>query len=60
MNESVNTVKDPVCGMVIDPRHAVASFLYKGKQYHFCSQMCKAMFEREPEKYTDNVEQKSA
>jgi YHS domain-containing protein len=44
-------VKDPVCGMMVDPQSAAASFKYKGQIYYFCSKMCKLMFEREPEKY---------
>jgi len=44
-------VKDPVCGMIVNPEHAAASIVYKGQTYYFCSPICKAMFEREPEKY---------
>jgi Cu+-exporting ATPase len=44
-------IKDPVCGMTVNPQQAAASIQYKGKTYYFCSQMCKMMFEREPEKY---------
>jgi len=44
-------VKDPVCGMMINSQSAAASIEYKGQTYYFCSKMCKAMFEREPEKY---------
>lgn len=43
--------KDPVCDMKVDPQHAVASITYKGVTYYFCSPVCKAMFERDPEKY---------
>ncbi len=44
-------IKDPVCGMMVNPQHAKASVQYKGITYYFCSQMCKTLFEREPEKY---------
>ena len=44
-------IKDPVCGMTVNPQHAAASVRYKGQTYYFCSQMCKTLFEREPEKY---------
>lgn len=43
--------QDPVCGMTANPNQATASFQYKGKTYYFCSPMCKALFERDPEKY---------
>jgi YHS domain-containing protein len=46
-----NTVKDPVCGMDIDPKTAVGKSEYLGQTYYFCSQGCKKSFEREPEKY---------
>ncbi len=42
---------DPVCGMTVNPQNAAFTVRYKGQTYYFCSQMCKMMFEREPEKY---------
>ena len=53
------TVKDPVCGMMVNPQHAAASIQYQGQTYYFCSQLCKTMFEREPEKYVKSEETKS-
>lgn len=44
-------VKDPVCGMEVDPARAAGSSEYQGKTYYFCSAHCKAAFDREPEKY---------
>ncbi len=49
--ESVKTVKDPVCGMEIDPDGAAASETYEGKTYYFCSEACHARFTAAPEKY---------
>lgn len=43
-------IKDPVCGMTVSPQNAI-TVRYQGQTYYFCSQMCKMMFEREPEKY---------
>jgi YHS domain-containing protein len=43
--------KDPVCGMMVEPATAAASYEYKGKTYYFCSVGCKVAFERDPEKY---------
>lgn len=45
------TFKDPVCGMTVNPQSAAFTVYYKGQVYYFCSQMCKTLFEREPEKY---------
>ncbi len=47
-----NTVKDPVCGMDIDPKTAAGKSEYKGQTYYFCSTGCKKDFDKEPEKYT--------
>jgi YHS domain-containing protein len=42
---------DPVCGMDVDPAKAVHKTAYKGKVHYFCSSMCKAEFEKNPEHY---------
>jgi YHS domain-containing protein len=44
-------VKDPVCGMMVDPKTAPAKAEYKGQTYYFCAPGCKAAFEKDPEKY---------
>jgi YHS domain-containing protein len=44
--------KDPVCGMEVDESRAEHKTEYMGKTYYFCAPGCKAMFEKEPEKYT--------
>jgi Cu+-exporting ATPase len=49
--EAMATVKDPVCGMDIDPNNAAAIEEYQGKTYHFCSTACHEKFEAEPQKY---------
>ncbi|MDA1036140.1 MAG: HAD-IC family P-type ATPase, partial [Chloroflexi bacterium] len=45
------TVKDPVCGMDIDPEGAAAHEEYEGTTYHFCSQACHEKFVAEPSQY---------
>ena len=45
------TVKDPVCGMEIDPAKAAGKSEYKGQTYYFCSPGCKKSFDKDPEKY---------
>ena len=52
-------IKDPVCGMTINPQHAAANIQYQGRTFYFCSQMCKIMFERDPEKYLKTEETES-
>lgn len=44
-------VKDPVCGMELDPKTATNKSQYKGQTYYFCSSGCKASFDKDPEKY---------
>ena len=44
-------VKDPVCGMDVDPKTAAAQSEYQGKTYYFCSLGCKKDFDKEPQKY---------
>jgi len=43
--------KDPVCGMMVDPKRAAGSSVYGGKTYYFCSASCKATFDRSPARY---------
>src|SRR5947209_413613 len=51
MQPAPNTVRDPVCGMYVDPAKARGSAGYKGKTYYFCSPRCVERFKAEPEKY---------
>lgn len=43
--------KDPVCGMMVDPKTAAGKSEYQGKTYYFCSAGCKKDFDKEPQKY---------
>lgn len=47
----LGTVKDPVCGMKIDPQKAAATIEYGEKTYHFCSQGCFETFSMNPTVY---------
>jgi YHS domain-containing protein len=49
-------VKDPVCGMEVDPKKATEKSDYQGKSYFFCSAGCKKAFDNEPEKYAGKPE----
>lgn len=47
-------VKDPVCGMDVDPKTAKGGRLnYKEKDYYFCNPKCYEKFKLNPEKYLD-------
>lgn len=43
--------KDPVCGMDVDEATAKHKAKYKGKIHYFCGPVCKASFEKNPEKF---------
>jgi Cu+-exporting ATPase len=45
------TVLDPVCGMTIDPAHAVGTHEHAGQTYYFCSASCLERFRADPQKY---------
>ena len=45
------TVKDPVCGMMIRPEDAVDTVEHEGTTYYFCSRDCAESFREEPEDY---------
>ena len=49
-NASTTTplVKDPVCGMDVDPATSPYSSERDGQTYHFCSERCQAKFETSP------------
>jgi YHS domain-containing protein len=49
-------VKDPVCGMNVDPKTASNKSDYKGQMYYFCSPGCKKAFDQNPEKYLKSAE----
>src|ERR1700733_195190 len=44
-------VKDPVCGMTVDPAKAKGVEEHAGAQYYFCGLGCAAKFRTDPEKY---------
>jgi P-type Cu+ transporter len=51
-------VRDPVCGMSIDPATSRHRFDYRGETFHFCSAGCRTKFAADPQKYLDNSKPK--
>lgn len=45
-------VKDPVCGMMVNPDKAAGKSEFKGQTYYFCSADCKSQFDGDPGKFT--------
>ncbi|TAK22750.1 MAG: YHS domain-containing protein [Chloroflexota bacterium] len=56
---AVPRVKDPVCGMDIDPATARHTSAHEGQTYYFCAPGCKRAFDGEPDKYLDPAYQPS-
>jgi Cu2+-exporting ATPase len=52
------TVKDPVCGMEIEPATAYGKTEYAGRTFYFCSKHCLEEFEKNPEKYASKKPEK--
>ena len=51
------TVKDPVCGMAVDPARAAGKYDYQGQTYYFCNNKCKERFQADPKKYLHPIPQ---
>ncbi len=44
-------VRDPVCGMTVDPAATRHHSRYAGDTYHFCSSRCRERFDADPARY---------
>ncbi|MBB3742102.1 copper-translocating P-type ATPase [Rhizobium anhuiense] len=44
-------VRDPICGMTVDPQAGKPSLDHGGRTYHFCSEHCRTKFAAAPEDY---------
>ena len=53
-------VKDPVCGMMVDPHTTQHRAQYEGKPYYFCSAGCQSKFMAEPAKYVEPAAERKA
>jgi heavy metal translocating P-type ATPase len=49
--QTASVVKDPVCGMDVDPAASQHRLEHHGQTYHFCSGHCQAKFEASPNSY---------
>ncbi len=48
------SVKDPVCGMTLQPEDAVGKIEFRDKTYFFCSEDCRDEFDESPEDYVES------
>ncbi|MEC4674793.1 MAG: heavy metal translocating P-type ATPase [Nitrospirota bacterium] len=51
MMATVEKIKDPVCGMMVDPLQAAAKYEHGGKTFYFCHPRCQERFQGDPEGY---------
>jgi xanthine dehydrogenase accessory factor len=55
--ETTEPVRDPVCGMVVDPSAAPPESTWEGKTFYFCCPGCKQAFDQHPAKYQTDFTQ---
>ncbi len=53
--DKAGTVKDPVCGMSVDPQTAKHRAEHDGQPYFFCSAGCRTKFLADPERYLNPI-----
>ena len=51
MSTTPATVKDPVCGMSLDPATAAAEQVHEGRTFYFCSKSCADAFANDPARF---------
>ena len=51
--DEAGIVRDPVCGMTVDPAAGKPSHRHGGRTFHFCSEGCREKFAADPEAYLD-------
>jgi P-type Cu+ transporter len=49
-------VRDPVCGMTVDPATSKHRYEHHGETFHFCSAGCRTKFAADPAKYLEKKE----
>ncbi|MCT4475496.1 YHS domain-containing protein, partial [Bosea spartocytisi] len=57
---AAESVKDPVCGMTVDPATAKHRAAHAGQTYFFCSARCQNKFEADPAAYVREKAEKPA
>jgi P-type Cu+ transporter len=55
----VEQVKDPVCGMMVDPLNAAGTYEHNEQTYYFCSTHCVKRFGSDPEGFLKGQHQQS-
>ena len=53
ITKETTAVRDPVCGMTVDPSAGKPHHEHAGHTYHFCSENCRAKFAAAPDDYVE-------
>ncbi len=56
-HQGEHSVRDPVCGMSVDPHTAEHRSQHQGKTWYFCSSRCRARFDENPQQYLGEEQQ---
>lgn len=54
-DQPTTTVRDPVCGALIQPEQAYGSTRYHNHRYYFCCPVCQGAFQQDPETYVSST-----
>ena len=52
-NAKTQIVRDPVCGMTVDPATNSRHSEHEGREFHFCSERCSERFKADPSLFLD-------
>ena len=52
---AVPKVRDPVCGMMVDPLSAAGQYVHAGTTYYFCHPRCEDRFRGDPDGYLNGT-----
>jgi xanthine dehydrogenase accessory factor len=55
MQNPSKEARDPVCGMTVEMATARFTSQYEGTTYYFCAAGCKRSFDKEPQKYVQEI-----
>jgi Cu+-exporting ATPase len=53
----MDRVRDPVCGMMIDPDTAAARVTHESREIFLCSDECRRAFQADPEAYVAKADE---
>ena len=56
MNDVAEIIRDPVCGMTVDPDAGKPSCDHEGREFHFCNPGCLDKFVASPDDFIESVD----